>query len=150
MEEEDSSGVAWPHDLLLLRDAARAGLRPLLAADAYAAWANNVQAAMNATAQWPHLPKRASFGFCGTSLPFAQCVFVTFKQARLTRWQQQVRHTAVQAAATHNSFRLNNNPAHPPLATRRHRPHPERARQRRCGRLELRHATSPAPPAFHL
>jgi hypothetical protein len=94
MEEEDSSGVAWPHDLLLLRDAARAELRPLLAADVYAAWLDNVQAAMNATAQWPDLPKRASFGFCGAPFPFAQCVFVTFKQARLTRWQQRVRSTA--------------------------------------------------------
>ena len=115
MEEEDSSGVAWPHDLLLLRDAARGGLRPLLAADVYAAWLDNVRAAMNATAQWPDLPKRASFGFCGTSIPFAQCVFVTFKQAPLTRWQQQVHYTccASRCSATHNLFRLNSNPGHP-------------------------------------
>ncbi len=35
MEEEDSSGVAWPHDLLLLRDAARAQLRQLNASEVY-------------------------------------------------------------------------------------------------------------------
>ncbi len=53
MEEEDSSGVAWPHDLLLLRDAAHAQLRQLQASDAHAAWIDNVQAAMNATLPWP-------------------------------------------------------------------------------------------------
>jgi hypothetical protein len=67
MEEEDSSGVAWPHDLLLLRDLARSELRQLQAAEVYGAWVENVNAAMNATNQWPDLPKRASFGFCGTA-----------------------------------------------------------------------------------
>jgi hypothetical protein len=67
MEEEDSSGVAWPHDLLLLRDSARSAQRQLLAAEVYAAWTDNIQEAMNATAQWSEVPKRASFGFCGTA-----------------------------------------------------------------------------------
>jgi hypothetical protein len=67
MEEEDSSGVAWPHDLLLLRDAARAGLRQMQAAEVHAAWMDNVRAAMNETLPWPQLPKRASFGFCGSA-----------------------------------------------------------------------------------
>ena len=40
MEEEDSSGVAWPHDLLLLRDAARVALQQLSAADVCVVLAN--------------------------------------------------------------------------------------------------------------
>ena len=67
MEEEDSSGVGWPHDLLLMRDKARASLQQLQAADVYAAWMDNVQAAVNTTMPWPDMPKRASFGFSGSA-----------------------------------------------------------------------------------
>ena len=129
MEEEDSSGVGWPHDLLLMRDKARASLQQLQAADVYAAWMDNVQAAVNTTMPWPDMPKRASFGFSGSAHSLAAAGKSPKPQSPNP---QPPNPTPKPTTPIPQSQPPTSLPHH------RHISHPNRARQRRRGRLECR------------